>query len=360
MSRSKSLIAITLALVALMSVGVAQAAEGRIKIHSLASGPPFTINNPGHYILTKNINLTGGSAIIVNSDCVELNLNGKSIVSTGPGNLIDVVAGRSDVSIHNGWLTGGSIGINYFSGGARTRMRIRDVEMRAMGQNGIRIFGAENVELVANQITDITGDGIYVDGNNNSFTGRFVENTVHLVDGNGIFIEGLEGGDVIRNVVRRFGLSTGFAGLWLSGQTTAFVGGNLIQGNTVSFGSAHGIAIGDGSQNNQVLENVIYENTGIGLGLYSSDGNQVKRNTIGNNGGDGIMINATGRNLLDANEIDTNGGDGIRFMFATANNVCRNNVVQNNSGAAWSGNPQVDLGGNYANPPVSGPTNLCQ
>ncbi len=361
MSRRKEVIFFIIGTVFLAATGPAFAAEGRIDLFTLGGGPPFVITSPGHYILTKSLTIGGGSAVVIKSDCVTLNLNGKSITSTsGSGNIIQIADGVSDVTIYDGCLTGGWRGIDYTTtSGAGTIARIHDVQVRNANDRGISILGARNVEISSCQVERVKGSfGIYVDGLSTPFTGKFADNTVMDVAGWGLYAQGLEGGEVTGNRVRQFGgTQPGAAGIWLDGQSAFFVGGNKIAENKISFGGGDddGLVVGDASRNNLIQDNTIYENGRYGLWLPSSDGNTVENNVIGRNGSDGIRVQASFglRNLLEGNNIESNGGFGINFGFGTADNKCRNNVVHNNSAGPWTGPAQVDLGGNFPSP-------LCQ
>ena len=354
MRRPRS-VAFSIGLAILLSAaGTALADEGRVNINALP-GPPYVLSAPGHYILEKDIVITGGSAIVVDADCVEVNLNGKTITSTsGSGNLIQINDGVSDVTILNGCLTGGRRGIDYTTAtGFGTAAQIRDVKIRNATERGISILGARDIEISSCRVERIAGDfGIYVDSLSTPFTGRLTSNTVIDVGGWGIYAQGLEGGEVTHNVVRQFGSAMpGTAGIWLDGQSAFFVGGNEIAANKVSFGGGDddGLVVGDASRNNLIRDNTLYENGRTGLWLPSSDGNTVQNNVIGRNGGNGIKVQASFglRNLFQGNHIESNGGFGIEFGAGTANNVCRDNVVHNNAAGPSAGPPQTSLGGNF-------------
>src|SRR5215831_11960234 len=82
--------------------------EPRTPISSL----PFTINTPGSYYLTTNLNTTVSNAIVIATSGVTLDLNGFTLSSTvanaaNGGTAILINSGLSELTILNGHIRGG-------------------------------------------------------------------------------------------------------------------------------------------------------------------------------------------------------------------------------------------------------------
>lgn len=220
--------------------------------------------------MTKDIFLTTsvGAAIEVKTDCVEINLNGKTITDlTGTNTLIRIKDGVSDTTIYDGCLSGGRRGIDYFSSsGFGTSGQIRDVKVKNSIERDISFEGARNIEISSCQVERIGGNyGVYVNSGATPHTGRLVGNTVTYTDGWGIYSQGLEGGEVRNNIVRQFGKTFATAGIQLDGQSAFFVGGNEVSSNKVSDGDGDGLIVGEASRNNLIRDNTLYEIRGRGL-----------------------------------------------------------------------------------------------
>src|SRR2546425_7019427 len=115
--------------------------EGRIPIFA-----PTTITRSGHYVLTRDISVSGGDVITVHANGVGLDLVGHTISSASTASaLVQVDPGVTDVSIRNGRLSGGAYGVLYGSGSPRTRIRVEALDVYNPTSTGIFINGAESV-----------------------------------------------------------------------------------------------------------------------------------------------------------------------------------------------------------------------
>ena len=145
------------------------AADGQVLINQsivmAAGGFPYVISQPGSYKLSGNLAATAGAdAIHITASNVVLDLNGFSISSLGVGSGspagIQAIGTLSNISIHNGSMTGWTRGIDTISGGPATLVELVDLTLEenfTVGglttTNGLGIFANSNV-LVKRVVTD--------------------------------------------------------------------------------------------------------------------------------------------------------------------------------------------------------------
>ena len=355
---------------------LARADESRIPIFQ-----PVTITQPGHYILTRDLNVPGGAILTVHSNNVTVDLNGRTLSGSGTASgdtLIQVGDGYTTFSIRNGRLQGGYIGINYSSSVSTTRMIVEGVEITGTASHGIFVGGADHVTVNSCRILGAGGDGMLIGGLAGSFTGDFVGNVVRGVGSAGIALIGLRGGHLQGNSVSSFGTTTSTVqGISLTGVTGWDQGGNLVEGNTVRVSDDDfGILIDSRTPDNIVLNNVVTATGNTGISVASS-GNRIAMNVASANRGAGLSVagdrNVIERNhaegnagqglgivgnymLIDDNVIEGNGAYGIFFTSGVVGGVTvgaghayRNNMIRGNvSGAIFvgAGATPTDAGGN--------------
>jgi hypothetical protein len=96
---------------------------------------PFTITAPGNYYLPANLNVAAGIGITVNASQVVIDLNGRSINSTGGAQGINVT-NHDEVTIQNGDIDGFS----------------------ASGKYGIAFYGTANGQNQKNVVRNVNFD----------------------------------------------------------------------------------------------------------------------------------------------------------------------------------------------------------
>jgi len=119
------------------------------------SSVPFVITNSGSYYLASNLNLTvNTNAITIAANDVTLDLNGFTIYTSvlrGSGAGILLGGGNTDITIHNGHITGGNSpyfgsGITY-SGPSPVNIHVANVSVTECISYGINL-GTNNSTLV--------------------------------------------------------------------------------------------------------------------------------------------------------------------------------------------------------------------
>lgn len=90
-----------------LSLGTLRADEGCIPIAG-----PTTSAAPGHHVLTRDIDVSGATGIVIDAHHVTLDLNGQVISSALSTNVLIGISQTADfVNIRNGRLSGGNDGI---------------------------------------------------------------------------------------------------------------------------------------------------------------------------------------------------------------------------------------------------------
>lgn len=256
-----------------------QQVEPRTPIESL----PATINQPGSYYLTRNLNGVAGNGITIVANNVTLDLMGFALIG-GPGTIdgVNVPTSVTNVTIRNGSVTRwGGMGVD-----ADTAYNSQVIDIRS-AHNGTR--------------------GIYLAG------GGIISSCT--AQGNGT--EGIRG----QNSTTISGCSS------TANNDGIFVGtGSTVSGCSVSANRNDGIVAGTGST---ISGNSSTANTGDGISVGSDCA--VLNNTCDGNGagaGVGAGIHLTGAN----NRVEGNssiGADRGLDIDVAGNFVANNTVVRN-------------------------------
>src|SRR6058998_276615 len=166
--------AIALALVILPAAPIL-ADEARIPIFQ-----PTTITQPGYYILTRDLSPASGTAITIQADGVTVDLNGRAI-NTAPSQAAIVVnGGFQNVTIRNGRLLGGNLGVDAAaSAPATVNLRVERIEIRNTAFVGVQVLGAGIVQVTSCRITDSGGDGMFINTPSGGMAlGQFIDNVI--------------------------------------------------------------------------------------------------------------------------------------------------------------------------------------
>jgi len=225
---------------------------------------PVVISSSGRYVVTRAF--SGANPIQVAVDDVDIDLNGFTLTSTS-GAVVAIADGVTDVSIHDGHLTGGSDGIVYLSAVA-SRLRVRNVDIDATGY-GIRVAtAAKEVTIAGCNIVGVSQDGIYLEtliGVPSTFS--VTDTRVTSVAAAGIHAVGFGSGEVSHCSVVDYGAGAGnVAGIWLEQSDLVLVFSNTVAGDAA--GGGDGIRVNYGSR---VTENAVFDLPGdFGITNFSS------------------------------------------------------------------------------------------
>jgi hypothetical protein len=117
----------------------AYAAEGRIPVWA----PGTVIGADGKYVVTRNIVGAGGAVITIGAPNVDLDLNGFTLSGVAGSAVISVLPGTDHVTIRNGTLAGGAIGVD--APGATRKVDIEGLKIHDVGGAGIHLGDVEGL-----------------------------------------------------------------------------------------------------------------------------------------------------------------------------------------------------------------------
>ncbi len=356
-------IIVLLALAAGVSYGgIAIAGEGRIPIASST-----LIDQPGHYVVVRDIEVSGGDVITISASDVILDLGGHTLTRNGStGRPLLLLADTTNITIRNGRLEGGESGVERYITGVRATIRLEDLDITGAAQFGIQLLELDYVESLRCRVTgDLAYNGVSLSGGTGAFSGRIVGNVVENAQGFGIIVKGLKGGDVRDNQVFNTAGGGSADGLNLWSEPGWGAGGNLVSGNTVRDSGGVGITVASTVPGNSVFGNTATDNTADGIHIFS-EGNLLEQNIASGNNGNGFGISnsynqlrtnhAVGNtgdglhvgglyNLIDNNTSEGNTGYGLYFTGNGAN-AYRSNMLRGNTAGALVGLANTDAGGN--------------
>jgi len=342
--------------------GVAGASEGRIPIATST-----TIDQPGHYVVVRDIQSSNPNVIVIDSSNVTLDLGGHTVTQTGStGRPLFIGFDVTDVTVRNGRLEGGATGVGRLYSGSRATLRLEDLEIDGVADFGIKLVELEYIEVLRCRVAgNLAASGIILNGGTDAFGGRIIGNVVENTQGFGIALQGLKGGEVRDNHVYNAGGDGSTEGLLLWSNLGSVAGGNRVSGNTIRGSGHHGITVADDVPCNLIIGNTVTDSAADGFQIIS-DGNQVVGNIASGNGGSGFRFSlsynlirnnhAVGNggdglyvtsfhNLIEDNTSEANTGYGLYFVNA-ASNAYRDNMLRGNTAGAVGGLPNTDAGGN--------------
>lgn len=358
---------------------------------------PYTINQPGSYLIVKNLTTANGNGIAINASNVTIDLNGHTLYGLGTagpgGNGIYSTAG-DNITITNGAIRNfNGTGISLTAQAHISKVKIIGCSSQGIvadggviennlvtniGRNGIvlnntiypgiiatnvvsstsnsgypAIWATNNCDVTGNTVANTNTTGIYVQSGNCKITG----NTLNKNSNNGIWINGPNCTITKNNVSNTLGGS----GIYVTNN-----GCNIIE-NTVANGTSNGIyANGLGCR---ISENEVYANGGAGIsagqGITLTDnnvygntldgidvvyGSLIRGNTIRQNGVMGITANAGNR--IEGNNVDADFAVGI-YVSGGANTILNNSVWSNYTGLFISSSTNFYSGNVFQNNGVS-------
>jgi parallel beta-helix repeat protein len=332
-----------------LGASLAVAAPGSIPIYQQT-----VITNPGHYVVTRDFEVATGSAIDIQADHVELDLNGHTITSTSVTDPVISIDPADFVRIKNGQLIGGRFGVHSWSTSGLT-MWMERIVFSQSSEMSLDFLSALHVEVVSCTFVQPGGNAISAlpPPGGEPMSGLFVDNSIIEAGNYGIYLGKSRGVVIEGNDIS--GVASGCIVLG-----HRFGGGGIIENNSCSR-KANGVYPADGieleSDNNQVLGNTV---RGFSDGIrVSGNGNRIAENVVADSvifdvhPGAGIYVRGgvagdAVHNLIEGNHIEDNAGCGILLETTAVETVYRNNTLRGNVGGAVcdSGTGNTDAGGN--------------
>jgi parallel beta-helix repeat protein len=331
----RSFVRVSVVMIVPFLAGAVLAAEGRTPVFA----PGTLLGADGKYIVTRNLIGGAGSVITIGAPNVDLDLNGFLLTGGGGGPVISVLGGVDHVTIRNGVLSGGTIGIDFPGGPVSRKIDIEDVKIHNPTTQGIHLGEVQGAALRRNEITDTGSEGILWDGPAAVKHGTIEGNLLRRTSA-GIVVNNCSSVAILSNRLEEPLVGGGaFPGF---GIVLGSCGGSLVSENTVERAGADGIFLRT-CKGNKVFDNVVRTSAGNGIHIDGGSSDTLILNNVasGNGtgglptGGEGLLVEGT-QNLIERNTLNSNAGFGLRFCFAGAScaNTFGRNMARGNGGAA--------------------------
>jgi len=320
----------------LLSLGVltlaAYAAEGRIPVWA----PGTVLGADGKYIVTRNIPGAGGAVITIGAPNVDLDLNGFTLSGVAGSPVISVVPGTDHVTIKNGTLAGGALGIDI--PGSVRKVDIEGVKIHDTAGSGIHLGDVEGAAIRGVEVTDTGSEGLLWDGpafvKHGSIEGNLFRRTAAGI----AILNNCSSVAIANNRIEEPGVGAGgvFPG---AGIALVVCGAALVSENTIERTKLDGINLIN-SKGNKLIDNVIRTAGGNGIHLDpgSSDNFLIHNVATGSGtgalgtGGSGIMIESA-ENVAETNVTNANAGIGLHYCGGACANTFGRNTARGNTGA---------------------------
>ncbi|MEM4282680.1 MAG: right-handed parallel beta-helix repeat-containing protein, partial [Candidatus Woesearchaeota archaeon] len=275
----------------------------------------------------------------------------------------------SDVLIENNTVTSNAYGIFINKNTQNSTIRNNSITKSTFiteGGTGILVFrpsalGAEqnprNIKIENNRITSNERTGIsIIRGTSVSVFNNGVENN----NGTGIFINFGNSASVIGNIVTAPTLPPAADGIFVGNSNFTTIASNTVSGFKGTFMA--GISVGMNSFFALVTQNILFNNN-RGIENFQNSFNNITNNNIFDNLGIGVLVEDSHNNIVSANTVTNSpsssaftGAAGIRVStFATPssnNNIVENNVVTEGFGKgidSFSSNGLIIKGNTVSN-----------
>ncbi len=329
----RSFVRVSVVLIVPFLAGAVLAAEGRTPVFA----PGTLLGVDGKYIVTRNLVAGAGSVITIGAPNVDLDLNG-FLLTGGGAPVISVLGGVDHVTIRNGVLAGGTIGIEI--PGLTRKVDIEDVKIHDSGTQGIHLGSVEGAALRRNEITDTGSEGIAWDGPGTVKHGTIEGNLLRRTSA-GIAVTNCSSVAILNNRLEEPGVGAGgaFPG---NGIVLASCQASLVSENTIERSRVDGIFLLN-AKGNKLFDNVVRAAGGNGIHIDGGSSDTLILNNVASGsgtgglatGGDGLMVEGT-QNLIERNELNSNAGVGLRFCFAgfSCANTFGRNMARGNAGGA--------------------------
>jgi parallel beta-helix repeat protein len=327
----RSFVRVSVVLIVPFLAGTVLAAEGRTPVFAAGT----FLGADGKYIVTRNLAGGAGSVITIGAPNVDLDLNG-FVLSGAGAPVISVAAGVDHVTIHNGVLAGGTVGIEAL--GPIRKVDIEDIKIHDSATQGIHLGDVLGAAIRRTEITDTASEGIAWDGPGTVKHGT-IENNLLRRTSAGIVVNNCSSIAILNNRLEEPGTGAGgaFSGY---GIVLASCQASLVSENTIERSRVDGIFLLN-AKGNKLFDNVLRASGGNGIHLDGGTSDTLVLNNVASGcgtgllatGGDGLLVEGT-QNLLERNELNSNAGFGLRFCIAAGScgNTFGRNMARANGG----------------------------
>jgi len=216
---------------------------------------------------------------------------------------------------------------------------INDNTISSNNAVGILLINTSSIDILENEITDNTRDGIqlYYYSNNNTVS----NNTLYNND-IGVNLDTSNGNKISNNAIS----SSDYTGVRIHSNSN----NNIISGNTIDSNNRYGTHLTN-SNNNVISDNILDSNSYDGIRLDISNNNIISNNLVTNNNMNGIRLFSSSANIISDNNISQNELYGIKINeYSYDNLIYHNNFINYNNALDESSNrwdSDYPSGGNY-------------
>ena len=208
------------------------------------------------------------------------------------------------------------------------------------GFNGITLSDSSNNTIHNNIVSDNNDRGIGLYSSNNSI---LTDNTA-LNNSCGIALDTSS-----NNILTNNSASYNYVGFFITGSNNILTNNiasydnsgfelgyppcknNIISDNSIYSNNEHGILLVFNPSSNTISNNNIFDTSGDGIALDSSDNNLISNNNIYSNDY-GIWHYNSSRNTISNNTIHSNNEEGICLENSNSNTISDNNIFDNDCG----------------------------
>lgn len=274
------------------------------------------ITESGRYVLTEDLEASGGVCLAINADDVLLDGAGHTIFGSSRPTGIDVGEypgpGFSNVTIENLTITGFFIGI-YFGGMFDSQIRNVTVEQC---RYGLWFDESTDNDIRENEFSN-NDTGIHITEASSSNVLR--SNTV-TDNGRGI---GINDASTDTHLIGNMVTNNARSGIDIAN----FSNDCRLIDNVSKNNGGNGFEITDDVTNVRLQGNLAQSNGENGIFLLWANENKLIRNTANQNDDHGIELDDSHDNLLIRNELCGNGGESISEIGGSSGNKLRANVT---------------------------------
>jgi len=276
------------------------------------------LSNSNQNNLTNN-NITGNPYGIF-SEYGDNNLISSNIITQNPYAGVVLRYWSDQNTVTGNTLNDNGYGLHLLYSSANT---IKDNQMTSNDFYGIYMDNSQNNILQNNNITNnpYAGIALYFSANNNNITSNNLTG-----NGFGTYLYLSHQNNLTNNNIT----SNSFYGVYLDSSDS-----NKLEQNTIQNNPYAGIALYFGSDHNTIGTMLKYKgnnitNNGFGMYLYQSNQNQITNNNITNNTYYGLYLDDSDSNTIITNTINGNPYTGIALYFASDANIIGRNTINNN------------------------------
>ncbi|MFX0114215.1 MAG: right-handed parallel beta-helix repeat-containing protein, partial [Candidatus Hodarchaeota archaeon] len=284
---------------------------------AISEGDGLILREGSQYNVLVNNSISGANnAILVEESWFNTFASNRMFSISGIGFQLD--RANNNLLLNNSFSGSGGDGID-LDGYDNSNNIVSGNVIRHCSGNGISVVGKNNT-VSSNIIANSSLDGIYVlDSDSCNISNNFVSKSGM----EGIWIENSEFNSFSHNFVNE---TQGWVGIHLLGSNH-----NVLLNNSALYNAEWAGILLESSNSNQLIENSAYENNGNGIVLLESDFNGVFNNTAFDNMYPGIRLEGSNENEIAGNRLFSNREHGLWLFQDNSRNKIHHNLAYGNN-----------------------------